>query len=209
MTNLATWLRLMAVTDDLVVGGRDVVALCRDAERGGATSIQLRMKAVGPAELARAARAVIAGVGVPVLVNDRVDVALAVGAAGVHLGPDDLPPGRARALAPPGFIIGASVGSEREAGLAQAADYWGVGPWAVTATKADAGAAIGGEGFARLVALAAGRPCVAIGSVRPPDVASVIDAGGAGVAVVSGIFGAPDAATAAATYDAAFREALA
>ena len=91
----------------------------------------------------------------PVIVNDRPDVALAVGAAGVHLGLDDLPVALARAIAPPGFVIGASVGSEGEAAAAVEADYWGIGPWRVTTTKADAGAGLGADGFARLAHLAA------------------------------------------------------
>jgi thiamine-phosphate pyrophosphorylase len=129
---------------------------------------------------------------VPVLVNDRPDIALAAGAAGVHLGPDDLPVALARAIAPPGFVIGASVGSDAEAAAAVEADYWGIGPWRVTTTKADAGTGLGADGFARLTRLAqlaGGKPCLAIGAVRPDDVPLVHRAGGAGVAVVSGILG--------------------
>jgi thiamine-phosphate diphosphorylase len=127
-------------------------------------------------------------------------VAIAAGAAGVHLGPDDLPVARARALAPPGFVIGASVGSTEEAAGAQEAGYWGIGPWRVTATKADAGEGLGPEGFARLVRLAGGRPCLAIGAVRPADGPLIRAAGGAGVAVVSGILAASDVRSAAASY---------
>jgi thiamine-phosphate pyrophosphorylase len=106
-------------------------------------------------------------------VNDRVDVALAAGAAGAHLGWDDLPLAAARAVTPPGFILGISVGSPDEAARARGlpADYWSVGPCYATGTKADAGAPLGAEGFA---------------------------AGGAGVAVAAAVFGATDPATAAA-----------
>jgi thiamine-phosphate pyrophosphorylase len=190
----------MLVTDDRLIAGRDLVALARAAERGGVTSVQLRLKRAGPRELVEAARALVAALTIPVLVNDRPDVALAAGAAGVHLGPDDLPVELARRIAPPGFIVGASVGAEAEAGPAADADYWGIGPWRVSGTKADAGSALGAEGFARLVRLAGGRPCIAIGSVRPEDVAEVLGAGGAGVAVASGILGADDAEDAARRY---------
>lgn len=190
----------MLVTDDRLVAGRDLVALARAAERGGVTSVQLRLKRAGPRELVEAARALVAALAIPVLVNDRPDVALAAGAAGVHLGPDDLPVELARRIAPPGFIVGASVGAESEAGPAAEADYWGVGPWRVTGTKADAGSALGAEGFTRLVRLAGGRPCIAIGAVRPEDVPEVLGAGGAGVAVVSGILGSDDVEGAARHY---------
>ncbi|HET8834762.1 MAG TPA: thiamine phosphate synthase [Gemmatimonadales bacterium] len=190
----------MLVTDDRLVEGRDLIELARQAVAGGATSIQLRLKQASPRELVALARALVDAVTVPVLVNDRPDVAIAAGAAGVHLGPDDLPVARARALAPPGFVIGASVGSTEEAAGAQEAGYWGIGPWRVTATKADAGEGLGPEGFARLVRLAGGRPCLAIGAVRPADGPLIRAAGGAGVAVVSGILAASDVRSAAASY---------
>jgi thiamine-phosphate pyrophosphorylase len=154
--------------------------------------VQLRLKRASPREQVERGRALVAALRIPVLVNDRLDVALAAGAAGVHLGPDDLPVALARRVAPPGFIIGASVGSVDEAEAAVEADYWGVGPWRATATKRDAGEALGPEGFRRLVALGAGRPCIAIGAVRPEDVALALAAGGAGVAVVSAILGEED-----------------
>jgi thiamine-phosphate diphosphorylase len=190
----------MLVTDDRLVEGRDLVALARQAVAGGATSVQLRLKQASPRELLALARALVGAVAVPVLINDRPDVAIAAGAAGVHLGPDDLPVARARALAPPGFVIGASVGSEEEAAAARTADYWGIGPWRVTTTKADAGEGLGPEGFARLAQLAGGRPCLAIGAVRPEDAPLVRAAGGSGVAVVTGILGGSDARAAAASY---------
>jgi thiamine-phosphate diphosphorylase len=190
----------MLVSDDRLLGGRDLVALARQAVAGGASSVQLRLKRATPRELVALARALVEAVAVPVLVNDRPDVAIAAGAAGVHLGPDDLPVARARALAPPGFVIGASVGSVEEAAGAQAADYWGIGPWRVTTTKADAGEGLGPEGFARLVRLAGGRPCLAIGAVRPEDAPLIKAAGGAGLAVVSGLLAANDVRAAAAGY---------
>ena len=190
----------MVVTDDALVDGHDLAELGRAVERGGASVIQLRLKRAGAGELAGAARRLLGAVGIPVLINDRPDVALAVGAAGVHLGVDDLPAALTRRIAPTGFVIGASVGSEAEAEAGGAADYWGIGPWRVTTTKPDAGDALGPEGFARLVRLAGGRPCIAIGSVRPGDVPQVLAAGGAGVAVASGILGAADVEGATRAY---------
>ncbi|MFN2317057.1 MAG: thiamine phosphate synthase [Gemmatimonadales bacterium] len=186
--NLAAQLRLVAVTDGQLLAGRDVVEACLAAERGGATMIQLRLKEAPPGELAALARALLARLTVPLVINDRADVAIAVGAAGVHLGPDDVPAALIRRIAPPGFLIGVSVGLTQEIPNGQAADYWGIGPFRVTSTKVDAGAALGVEGVRDLVLQAAGRPCVAIGGVRPEDVAPLQTAGVAGVAVVSGVF---------------------
>ena len=190
----------MLVTDDSLIAGRDLVELAREAVAGGASSVQLRLKQASAREQVALARALVGALAVPVLVNDRPDVAIAAGAAGVHLGPDDLPPARVRAIVPPGFVIGASVGSTEEATGAETADYWGIGPWRITTTKADAGAGLGPEGFGRLVALSGGRPCLAIGAVRPEDASAVRAAGGSGVAVVSGILGAADVRAAAAGY---------
>lgn len=198
--NVAAAVRLMLVTDDRLVAGRDLLALALAAERGGVTSVQLRLKGASARELAAAARALVGALRVPVLVNDRPDVALASGAAGVHLGPGDLPVALARRMAPPGFILGASAGSPEEASAAAGADYWGVGPWRATETKADAGVALGPEGFRRIVQLARGKPCIAIGGVQPEDVGTVLAAGGAGVAVVSGILSEEDAEAAARRY---------
>lgn len=191
-TNVAGLLRLMLVTDDALVADRDLVAIARAAERGGITSLQLRLKLVPAREQVALARALVEALSIPVLVNDRPDIALAAGAAGVHLGPDDLPALLTRRIVPASFVIGVSVGSAGEALMADAADYWGVGPWRATGTKADAGDALGPDGFRAIVGLAGGRPCVAIGGLRPEDVPLVHAAGGAGVAVVSGILGAGD-----------------
>ena len=190
----------MLVTDDALLAQRDPVAIALAAERGGATALQLRLKLASPRELAALTRRIVCALEIPVLVNDRPDVAIAAGAAGVHLGPDDLPVRLARNIAPPGFVIGASVGSEEEAGPAGEADYWGIGPWRATITKSDAGAGLGAEGFARLCRLAGGRPCLAIGGILPGDVPMVRAAGGAGVAVVSGILGAEDVERATRSY---------
>jgi thiamine-phosphate pyrophosphorylase len=198
--NLASLLRLMLVTDDALLRDRDLLEIGRAVERGGVTAVQLRLKQATPRDLVDATRTLVAALRIPVLVNDRIDVALASGAAGVHLGPDDLALPLARQIAPAGFIVGASAGTVDEAEAARGADYWGVGPWRASGTKPDAGLALGAEGFQRLVALAKGIPCVAIGGVRPEDVAAVLSAGGAGVAVVSGILGTEDVEAAARRY---------
>jgi len=190
----------MLITDDRLLQGRDPVALALAAERGGATAVQLRLKHAAAREQVALARTLVGALRIPLLVNDRPDIAITAGAAGVHLGPGDLPVRLARRIAPPGFLIGASVGSEAEAGEAGEADYWGIGPWRTTPTKDDAGEAIGPEGFRRLLRLAGGRPCLAIGGVRADDVPLVLAAGGAGVAVGAGLLGADDVERAARTY---------
>jgi thiamine-phosphate pyrophosphorylase len=202
--NVAAKLRLVLVTDDRLVRGRNLVALVAAAERGGVTTVQLRLKQATGRELVALLRAMIDVVRIPVLVNDRPDVALAGGAAGVHLGADDLPVDLARRIVPKGFLIGASVGSADEAANAGTADYWGIGPWRETGTKTDAGVGLGRQGFERLIALAGAKPCIAIGGVRPEDVPAVAAAGGVGVAVVSGILAAEDVEAAARSYASAW-----
>ncbi|MEO8480024.1 MAG: thiamine phosphate synthase [Gemmatimonadota bacterium] len=187
--NLAGALRLLLVTDDRLVGLGALVATCQAAVAGGVTAVQLRLKSVSDAELLEAARSLVTALSVPVLINDRLDIALAAGAAGVHLGADDLPPDRARRIVPDGFIIGSTVGDAAEAVRGHAADYWGIGPLHATATKDDAGVALGFAGARSLLALGGGRPAVVIGGVRPADVAAAREAGFAGVAVASGILG--------------------
>ena len=120
----------MVLTDPDLLKGREAVDVCRQAVRGGATMIQVRWKGAAPARLADLTRSLVAALDVPILVNDRVDVALAAGAAGAHLGWDDLPLDVARGLVPPGFLLGLSVGSPEEAARARdlPADYWSVGP---------------------------------------------------------------------------------
>lgn len=199
--SLSAALRLMLVTDDRLLEDRDLIEVCRAAEAGGVTSIQLRLKRLESRRLVALARAVQTAVRVPVLVNDRVDVALAAGVAGAHLGPDDLPIALARRIVPAGFWLGGSVGTDAEIPGGAEADYWGIGPVRATSTKSDAGAALGVEGFERLCRSSPPlRPCVAVGGVQPEDVAALFTAGAAGVAVASGILGAGDVTAAAARY---------
>lgn len=198
--NLADALRLLLVTDDNLVAGRDIVGLCHAAVRGGATAVQLRLKHTRDGELLELARRLVRELEVPLFINDRVDVAIAAGAAGVHLGPDDLAPALARRIAPAGFIIGASVGSAGEIERGTAADYWGIGPLHVTTTKGDAGAALEYDGASAILAQAGSRPCVVIGGVMPEDVGPAVARGFAGVAVVRGILGEGDVEGAARRY---------
>lgn len=194
----------MAVTDGATRDPAALLARVRAAVEGGVTSVQLRIKDAEPAELTDLARLLVHELPVPVIVNDRVDVALAAFAAGVHLGSDDLPLPRVRAIAPEGFLVGGSVGDLEEAGRAEQADYWGIGPWNPTGSKADAGPPMDRGLFARLIRLGGARPAIAIGGVQPGDLGAIRAAGASGVAVMSGIFGKPDCERAAREYRAAW-----
>jgi thiamine-phosphate pyrophosphorylase len=193
----ASSVRLIAITDSLRDGPRGLALRAAAAAFGGATMIQLRLKEESARALVEIARTIQVMVpDVPLVVNDRADVALAAGAAGVHVGVDDLAPALLRRVVPPGFIIGASVGSEDEVARAAGADYVGIGPVYVTGSKADAGAAIGTARFAELARRCA-LPAVAIGGITSDRVAEVLAAGAAGVAVISALFGASDPTQAA------------
>lgn len=198
--NLARALRLLLVTDDALLAGADPLLPITAAVRGGVTAVQLRLKQLPDRELLALARRMVSALPVPVFVNDRLDIALAAGAAGVHLGADDLAPALARRIAPPGFVIGASVGNDAEMERGASADYWGIGPLHTTPTKHDAGAALGLDGVAAIAARAGGRPCVAIGGVAPDDVAPLRARGLTGVAVVRGILEQADVEGAARSY---------
>ena len=188
-------LRLLAILDPAVLRGRDPVAAARAAQAGGATAFQLRMKTASAGEMSDLAERLLAALDIPLFINDRADVALAVGAAGVHLGQDDVPAAALRGFTPPEFQIGLSVGSPSEADTARrsAPDYWSIGPLYRTASKGDAGVPLGPPGFARLAALADRNvPVIAIGGITPTNVAEVIQAGAAGVAVIAALFSSPD-----------------
>jgi thiamine-phosphate pyrophosphorylase len=197
--NVAEHLRLMLILDIPLLGDRDPVATAAAAVRGGATSVQLRWKGGADNEVAALARELRHALTVPLLVNDRLDIALATGCAGVHLGADDLPLALARKIVPAGFHIGASVGDEQEARSSKGADYVGIGPWRTTTTKRDAGHALGAEGVRHLLSLVTA-PAVVIGGVRPVDVAEIAVLGAAGVAVAGGILGETEVESAARNY---------
>ncbi|HEV2150418.1 MAG TPA: thiamine phosphate synthase, partial [Longimicrobiaceae bacterium] len=154
--DLARSLALVVITDPRCGEGRALVDVVRAALRGGAPSIQLRAKtetAREMAELARTLREETRAAGALLWVNDRVDVALAAGADGAHVGADDLPVAAVRRIAPPGFLLGRSVETPEEAVRARedGADYVGVGPVYETSSKDDAGLPVG---LARIAAVA-------------------------------------------------------
>jgi thiamine-phosphate pyrophosphorylase len=197
---LADQLRLMVITDRSLLRDRDPVAVCRAAVRGGATMLQVRDKEAPPRELLHFVCALVAALPVPVIVNDRVDVALAAGAAGAHLGQDDVPVAAVRPYVPAGFVLGTSVGSETEAGrtLPAPADYWSIGPCFATSSKLDAGAPLGPAGFGALARLAPrGVPVIGIGGIAAANAHLILRAGAVGVAVIAAVLAAADPESAA------------
>jgi thiamine-phosphate pyrophosphorylase len=202
--SLADQLRLMVITDPVLLKGRDPVAVCRAAVQGGATMVQVRWKDGTPGEVLELTRALVAALPVPVLVNDRADIALAAGAAGVHLGWEDPPLEALRPHVPAGFLLGISVGSPDEAANASGlADYWSIGPCFATLSKPDAGPALGPGGFAALAGLAPeGTPIIGIGGITAANAATILDAGATGVAVMGAVFGAKDPEAATASFGA-------
>jgi thiamine-phosphate pyrophosphorylase len=189
-------IRFIAITDNVRDGQSGLIERAAAALHGGATCIQLRLKDVSARDLTALAHELVRSIGVPVIVNDRADIAIAAGAAGVHLGADDLPPAAVRAFAPEGFIIGVSVGSDQEVRGARGADYVGIGPLFSTSSKRDAGAALGIAEFKRIAA-ATGLPAVAIGGVTAANARSAIEAGAAGIATIAAVMGADDPGAAA------------
>ena len=195
-------LRLVAITDDAEDQRLTLVDRVAAAVRGGATSVQVRLKRATPREVVEITRSILSKVPVPVIVNDRADIALAAGAAGVHVGEADLPVSAIRRFAPADFIIGASLGGDAELANAKEADYVGIGPLFTTDSKEDAGKAIGLDQFRKLAELS-GRPAIAVGGLSADRAAQVMAAGAAGVAVVNAIFKADDPESAARAIAAA------
>jgi thiamine-phosphate pyrophosphorylase len=195
---LARRLRLIVITDSERARPRAVVEVVSAALRAGAPTIQLRDKhasALELLELGRSMRELTRASGALLFVNDRLDVALAVGADGVHVGPDDLPVGAVRAAAPAGFLIGASADDPEVARrlVADGADYVGCGAVYATSTKPDAGEVIGLEGVER-VARAVDVPVIGIGGITVERSAEVAATSAAGVAVVAAVMAASDVA---------------
>jgi thiamine-phosphate pyrophosphorylase len=192
---------LYLVTDAVLSRGRTQAGIVKAAIRGGVTIVQYREKAastrrmiVEAAELLGICRAA----GVPFIVNDRLDVALAIGADGVHVGQDDMPAMAARRLIGEKMLLGVSAGSVEEARKAadDGADYIGASPIFSTPTKPDAPPPLGLDGL-RAIAKAVSVPVVAIGGINRGNAAEMMDAGAAGVAVVSAIVAADDIEAAA------------
>ena len=193
---------MIAITDDLRDGVIGLVGRAEAAVRGGATMIQLRLTDVDPRALVAIAEKLVVSVSVPVIVHARADVALAAGAAGVHIGIDDVPAVELRRVMPPTFVIGASVGNEADLSYTRGANYVGIGPVFGAGSKLDASAAIGVTEFARLARLAA-VPAIAIGGIEESNCRQLRDAGAAGVAVIRAIFAAADPERAALALSSA------
>jgi thiamine-phosphate pyrophosphorylase len=216
--------RLNAIVDPERANGRSLAELTRLVVAGGATLIQLRDKLGSTRRMieeARAIRAVLAGTGVPLVINDRVDVALAVGADGVHLGQDDMPAQEARRLLGPGAIIGLSVKSVALANAAplEAIDYAGVGGVYATTSKDNPDPPIGVAGLRAIVAAFCVRsaasnditdiPVCAIAGIDAGNAAALIEAGADGVAVISALSMQNDPQAAARELRAVVDKALA
>lgn len=206
MTRPPRDLSLMLVTDAAGAFVETVLA----AVEGGVTIVQLRDKEADDATLTEAARALkhrLAPLGVPLIVNDRVAVARAAGADGVHLGQSDGDPAIAREILGPEPLIGLSVTAPDQTDTVDPAvvDYVGLGPVFPTATKPDAAAPLGLDGF-RTTRGSIDLPVIAIGGIDAANANSVIRAGADGLAVVSAICGAPDPRAAALALRQAIRD---
>jgi thiamine-phosphate pyrophosphorylase len=187
---------LMLVTDRALCQPRSLEDVVMQAVQGGAASVQLREKHLPTRlfiEQALRIKERLSVAGVPLLINDRVDVALAVGADGVHVGQDDMPVPIARRLLGPEAIIGLTVERWEDVEAAQDldVDYLGVSPVFATPTKTDTKGAWGLQGLARIKAYSR-HPLVAIGGLDAANIADAVRAGADGIAIVSAICGAPE-----------------
>ncbi|MGC1446852.1 MAG: thiamine phosphate synthase [Xanthobacteraceae bacterium] len=201
-------LRLNAIVDPERANGRDLAELARLCVQGGATLVQLRDKhgdTGAMVEKARAIKQALAPFGAAFVVNDRVDVALAAGADGVHIGPEDMAVADARRLLGPHAIIGLSIKSvaEAEAAPIELIDYVGSGGVYTTLSKEQKTPPIGPQGLARIIAVLKRRkakmPVCGIAGVDVSNAAEVIAAGADGIAVISALSLVPDPAAAART----------
>ena len=210
-------LSLYVIIDPEHLGGHNIATLAHGAVLGGATILQYRSKNLSTREQVRDVRilkSAISGRRVPLLVNDRVDVALAAGADGVHLGRDDMDVGEARRLMGPRAIIGQTVKSDADAdALSPAADYACIGGVFATLSKNNPDAPLGLDGLkalrSRIAARFADLPVGAIAGITDSTAAEVIAAGADGVAVISAVSSHADAAEAARSLKAAVSGALA
>ena len=200
-------LRVYLLADAGLVPPDRLPEIVSAALRGGVTAVQLRAKSATTLELLELARnlnAICREAGVPFIVNDRIDVALAAGADGAHvghIGEEDLSPHDARRLLGSDAIVGVSVGTPQEAHMAtsQGASYVSAGPMFATSTKANAGPAAG-ENLLRGVRAATGLPLVVIGGITPQRSAALFAAGADGVCVGAAIIRGPDPEAAARAF---------
>jgi thiamine-phosphate pyrophosphorylase len=211
-------LRLNAIVDPERSGGRDLADLARLCAEGGATLVQLRDKLSGTRAMVATARAIkhaLAPFRVPFVVNDRIDVAIASSADGVHVGQDDMAVEDARKLLGPGAIIGLSIKTvtEAEAAPVDLLDYVGSGGVYVTLSKQQKNAPIGPEGLTRVIGALHRRapklPVCGIAGIDAGNAAAVIAAGAEGVAVISALSLATDPAAASRALRKVVDEALA
>ena len=187
-------LRLYLVTDRGIAGRRDMMDIVSEAVAGGVTMVQLREKMCCTrefVELARGLKRILSASGVPLIINDRVDVALASGADGVHIGQSDMPYDMARSLLGDDSIIGLSVENFGQIVESNAIDveYIGVSPVFSTPTKTDTAKPFGLDGLREAVRLSQ-HPVVGIGGINIGNAAEVMDCGADGIAVVSAIMAA-------------------
>lgn len=187
---------LYLVSDRSLLDGRDLLEEIMKAVKGGVSVVQLREKDASSREfynLAAALKNKLEGSGVPLIINDRLDIALAMNADGLHIGQDDLPFPVARRLLGADKLIGLSVSSRAEAeeGVRQGADYLGVGPVFATPTKPDAALPTGISLLAELKKHTS-VPLVAIGGINLDNIAAIREFGTDGVAVVSALMGSHD-----------------
>lgn len=193
---------LYFVTDRGLSGGRPTLEVVRAAVEGGVGCVQLREKACSTREFIAEAAAIgdfLKSRGIPLIINDRLDVAMAVGAHGVHLGQTDMPLAMARSIVGRSMLIGISADSAQDAVAAVrgGADYVSASPIFATPTKTDTAPALGLEGL-RAIRRLVEVPLVAIGGLHRGNAGEVIRSGADGVAVVSAIAAAADPAQAAA-----------
>jgi thiamine-phosphate pyrophosphorylase len=212
MKHLPDW-RLYLVTDRGLSRGRSIAYVVEAAVRGGVTAVQLREKSCPTGDfirLGRELKKLLAPFQVPLIVNDRVDIALEIGADGMHIGQQDMDSERARKLMGPDAIIGLSIETIEQARAAVPldVDYLGVGPVFATATKMDAAPPLGLAALAQIRAVSR-HAIVAIGGIGLENTRQAIDSGADGVAVVSAICAADDPEQAARglrqSIDAALR----
>ncbi len=202
-------LRLYLVTDQASLRGRTLADVVLAAVRGGVSCVQLREKTLATRDfvaLALAVKDLLAPFDVALVVNDRLDVALACGAHGVHLGQSDMPVALARQLLPPGVFIGLSVENLADVARAvrQPVDYLGISPVYATPTKTDTAAPWGLAGVCQVRAMT-GLPLVAIGGIHQGNAAELLQAGVDGLAVISAICSAADPGAAAQSFKEIFR----
>lgn len=194
-------LRLYLVTDQACTGGRTLTDVVAAAVQGGVTCVQLREKQLNSRDFlaqALALKTLLAPHQIPLVINDRIDIALACGAQGVHLGQSDMPVAQARQLLPPEVFIGWSV--ETMDDVARSAslpvDYLGVSPIHATPTKTDTQPPWGLDGL-RQVRAATALPLVAIGGIQARNARDILRAGADGLALVSALCAAADPCAAA------------